>query len=168
MTYAESNFRAWKAVRISSLSLYLSLASRFSPLAYGVSTEASTLSPKEGPMKFALSFLLTGLLVLGACSDRDPVSSNSPGEPSGKRISSSLTLSAPVAGLAESRNRSARLRAWTPRRGRDRRRRGHTGPFGARARRRAVGCRVVAVQHRVGCPGLRRASTVARSSSGNR
>ena len=54
-------------------------------------------------MKFALSFLLTGLLVLGACSDRDPVSSSTPGEPSGKRISSSLTLSAPVAGLAESR-----------------------------------------------------------------
>ena len=54
-------------------------------------------------MKIPLSFLLTGLLVLGACSDRDPVSSNSPGEPSGKRISSSLTLSAPVAGLAESR-----------------------------------------------------------------
>ena len=52
-------------------------------------------------------------------------------------------------------NRSARLRAWTPRRGRDRRRRGHTGPFGARARRRAVGCGVVAVQHRGGCPGLR-------------
>ena len=54
-------------------------------------------------MKSALSFLLTGLLVLGACSDRDPVSSDSPGEASGKRTSSSLTLSAPVAGLAESR-----------------------------------------------------------------
>ena len=62
-------------------------------------------------MKIPLSFLLTGLLVLGACSDRDPVSSNSPGEPSGKRISSSLTLSAPVAGLAESRTEAPAFEA---------------------------------------------------------
>ncbi len=54
-------------------------------------------------MKVPLSFLLTGLLVLGACSDRDPVSSTSPGEPSGKRIGSSPARSAPVAGLDESR-----------------------------------------------------------------
>ena len=54
-------------------------------------------------MKVPLSFLLTGLLVLGACSDRDPVSPNSPGGPSGKHVSSSVTLSTPVAGLAESR-----------------------------------------------------------------
>ena len=54
-------------------------------------------------MKVPLSFLLTGLLVLGACSDRDPVSSTSPGEPSGKRIGSGPARSAPVAGLAESR-----------------------------------------------------------------
>ena len=53
-------------------------------------------------MKLVSSFLLTCALTLGGCSDLDPVSSNQP-EAAGKRISSSLTLSAPVAGLAESR-----------------------------------------------------------------
>ena len=56
-------------------------------------------------MKLAFSFLLTGLLV-GACSDRDPASSNNPAGPSGKPLSSSLIFSEPVAGLAESRAES--------------------------------------------------------------
>lgn len=53
----------------------------------------------------ALYFLVC-VLALGACGEDDPVS---PGQPAGdsgaagKRISSSLTLSAPVAGVAESR-----------------------------------------------------------------
>ena len=52
-------------------------------------------------MKLAVSFLLTVFLV-GACSDRDPASSNNPAGPSGKPLSSSLIFSEPVAGLAES------------------------------------------------------------------
>ena len=53
----------------------------------------------------ALFFLLF-VLALGACGDGDPVSSRQPAANSGtiaKRISSSVTFSAPVAGLAESR-----------------------------------------------------------------
>ena len=53
-------------------------------------------------MKSVSFSLLACVLILGACSDRDPVSSNQP-EAAAKRISSSLTPSAPVAGLAESR-----------------------------------------------------------------
>ena len=53
-------------------------------------------------MKPVSFLLLACVLILGACSDRDPVSSNQP-EAAAKRISSSLTLSAPAAGLAESR-----------------------------------------------------------------
>ena len=51
-------------------------------------------------------FLLSSsacILALGGCSGRDPVSPNRPFEPASKRISSSLTWSAPVAGLAEPR-----------------------------------------------------------------
>ena len=50
-------------------------------------------------------FYLPFVLALGACSEGDPVSSRQPAGNSGsvpKRISSSLTFSAPVAGLAES------------------------------------------------------------------
>ena len=55
-------------------------------------------------MKFALFFLFTCALTLGACADRDPVSSNEPTEPAAKRrISSIIWTSIPVAGLAESR-----------------------------------------------------------------
>ncbi len=54
-------------------------------------------------MKFALFFLLTCTLTLGACSDRDPVSSNQP-TAAAKRVISSVTWTrTPVAGLAESR-----------------------------------------------------------------
>ena len=62
-------------------------------------------------MKSALAFPLTGLLVLAACSDRDPVSSTSPGEPSGKRIGSTPTRSAPVAGRAERRTEATGFEA---------------------------------------------------------
>ncbi len=54
-------------------------------------------------MKLALIALLSGVLTLAGCSDRDPVSSKGQAATAPKRISSSLTLSAPVAGLAESR-----------------------------------------------------------------
>ena len=54
-------------------------------------------------MKLVLFSSLTCLLILGGCSDLDPVSSNQPAEAAPKRVSSSLTFSAPVAGLAESR-----------------------------------------------------------------
>ena len=55
-------------------------------------------------MKSALFFLLTCALTLGACSDRDPVSSNEPTEPAAKRRISSITwTTTPVAGTAESR-----------------------------------------------------------------
>ncbi|MDE2814341.1 MAG: hypothetical protein OXM01_15025, partial [Gemmatimonadota bacterium] len=55
-------------------------------------------------MKSALFSLLTCALTLGACSDRDPVSSNEPTEPAAKRRISSITwTSTPVAGRAESR-----------------------------------------------------------------
>ena len=55
-------------------------------------------------MKFALFFLLTCALTLGACSDRDPVSSNQPTQAAAKRVISSVTwTSSPVAGRAESR-----------------------------------------------------------------
>ena len=55
--------------------------------------------------RFALFFLLC-VLALGACGDGNPVSSRQPAANSGttaKRISSSVTFSTPVAGLAESR-----------------------------------------------------------------
>ena len=55
--------------------------------------------------RFALFFLLC-VLALGACGEGDPVSSRQPAANSGttaKRISSSVTFSTPVAGLAESR-----------------------------------------------------------------
>ena len=61
-------------------------------------------------MKLVLFSSLTCLLALGACSDQDPVSSHQP-ETAAKRISSSLTLSAPVAGLAESRPSTPRFDA---------------------------------------------------------
>ena len=51
-------------------------------------------------------FFLLFVLALGACGEGDPVSSRQPAGNSGtvaKRISSSLTISAPAAGLAESR-----------------------------------------------------------------
>ncbi len=55
-------------------------------------------------MKSALFSFLTCALTLGACSDRDPVSSNEPTEPAAKRrISSIIWTSTPVAGRAESR-----------------------------------------------------------------
>ena len=55
-------------------------------------------------MKFALFFLLTCTLTLGACSDRDPVSSNQP-TAAAKRVISNVTWTrTPVAGLAESRH----------------------------------------------------------------
>ena len=55
-------------------------------------------------MKSALFPFLTCALTLGACSDRDPVSSNEPTEPAAKRrISSIIWTSTPVAGRAESR-----------------------------------------------------------------
>lgn len=55
-------------------------------------------------MKSALFFLFTCALTLGACSDRDPVSSNEPTEPAAKRRISSITwTTTPVAGRAESR-----------------------------------------------------------------
>ena len=54
-------------------------------------------------MKFTLFFLLTSVLTLSACADRDPVSSNQPTAAAAKRISSSITwTSTPVAGRAES------------------------------------------------------------------
>ena len=55
-------------------------------------------------MKFALFFLLTCALTLGACSDHDPVSSNQPTQAAAKRVISNVTwTSTPVAGRAESR-----------------------------------------------------------------
>ena len=49
-------------------------------------------------MKFALFFLLTCTLTLGACSDRDPVSSNQP-TAAAKRVISNVTWTrTPVAG----------------------------------------------------------------------
>ena len=57
-------------------------------------------------MKFLLFSLLACVLTLGACTDRDPVSSNhSSVDPEGaaKRVSSARTTSVPVAGLSESR-----------------------------------------------------------------
>ena len=55
-------------------------------------------------MKSALFFFLTCAWILGACSDRDPVSANQPTEPAAKRRTSGITVtSIPVAGLAESR-----------------------------------------------------------------
>ena len=57
-------------------------------------------------MKFVLFSLLACVFTLSACTDRDPVSSKQPDadtEVAAKRTSSSITLSAPVAGLAESR-----------------------------------------------------------------
>ena len=49
-------------------------------------------------------FILLCALALNACGDRDPVSSGQPGEntgTTGKRVSSTLIFSAPVAGLSE-------------------------------------------------------------------
>ncbi len=55
-------------------------------------------------MKSALFSFLTCALTLGACSDRDPVSSNEPTEPAAKRrISSIIWTTTSVAGRAESR-----------------------------------------------------------------
>ena len=57
-------------------------------------------------MKLVLLSLLACVFTLSACTDRDPVSSKQPDadtEVAAKRISSSITLSAPVAGLAESK-----------------------------------------------------------------
>ena len=55
-------------------------------------------------MKSALFFLLTCVLTLGACSDRDPVSSNQPTTAAAKRVLSSVTwTNTPAAGRAESR-----------------------------------------------------------------
>ena len=55
-------------------------------------------------MKFALFFLLTGVLALSACSDRDPVSSNQPTAAAAKRVISNVTWTrSPAAGRAESR-----------------------------------------------------------------
>ena len=55
-------------------------------------------------MKSALFFLLTCALTLGACSDRDPVSSNQPTAAAAKRVLSSVTWTrTPAAGRAESR-----------------------------------------------------------------
>ncbi len=51
-------------------------------------------------------FFLVAVMALGACGEGDPVSSRQPAADSGtaaKRISSGVTVSAPVAGLAESR-----------------------------------------------------------------
>ena len=61
-------------------------------------------------MKFVLFSSFTCALILGGCSGLDPVSSNQP-EAAAKRISSSLTLSAPGAGLAESRPERPRFEA---------------------------------------------------------
>ena len=68
-------------------------------------------------MKLALIALISGVLTLGGCSDRDPVSSKGQAATAPKRISSSLTLSAPVAGLAESRvdDRAAFTQAYVAR-----------------------------------------------------
>ncbi len=57
-------------------------------------------------MKFVLLSLLACVFTLSACTDTDPVSSKEPAvetEVAAKLISSGLTFSAPVAGLAESK-----------------------------------------------------------------
>ena len=68
-------------------------------------------------MKLALITLISGLLTLGGCSGRDPVSSKGQAPTAPKRISSSRTVSAPVAGLAESRveDRAAFTQAYVAR-----------------------------------------------------
>ena len=67
-------------------------------------------------MKLALVTLLSGVLTLGGCSDRDPVSSKGQAAAAPKRISSTPTVSAPVAGRAESRvDRAALTQAYVAR-----------------------------------------------------
>ena len=109
-------------------------------------------------MKLVLFSSLTCLLILGGCSDPDPVSSNQPAEAAPKRVSSSLTFSAPVAGLAESRSGGTRLRGRTARRRRGRRGRGGADPVAARSHRSAVARRALPAEHRAGSGGLRTGS----------